>query len=87
MAGNYFVLPNEIFSLDLSANAIAVYAYLMRLEDRKTHICWAKQKTIGDAVGIKSNKTVAKALSDFVLSPTPLTLRGAVPHHLSLKKS
>ena len=22
----------------------------------------------------------------FVLSPTPLTLRGAVPHHLSLKK-
>ena len=23
----------------------------------------------------------------FVLSPTPLTLRGAVPHHLSLKKS
>ena len=23
----------------------------------------------------------------FVLSPTPLTLRGAVPHHLSLKRS
>ena len=23
----------------------------------------------------------------FVLSPTPLTLRGAIPHHLSLKKS
>jgi predicted transcriptional regulator len=64
MAGNYFVLPNEIFSLDLSANAIAVYAYLMRLENRKTHCCWAKQKTIGDAVSIKSDKTIRKALNE-----------------------
>lgn len=62
MEGKYFILPNEIFSLALSANAIAVYAYLMRLEDRKTNVCWAKQQTIGSAVGIKSPKTVAKAL-------------------------
>ena len=64
MRGNYFVLPNELFSLELSAKSIAVYAYLMRLENKKNHICWAKQKTIGNAVGIKSNKTVAKALSE-----------------------
>ena len=32
-------------------------------------------------------KTRVCPLYCFVLSPTPLTLRGAVPHHLSLKKS
>ena len=64
MEGKYFILPNALFSLGLSANAIAVYAYLMRLEDRRTNVCWAKQQTIGDAVGIKSPKTVAKALAE-----------------------
>lgn len=64
MEGKYFILPNDVFSLGLSANAIAVYAYLMRLEDRKTNVCWAKQQTIGNAVGIKSPKTVAKALAE-----------------------
>ena len=63
MEGKYFILPNDVFSLGLSANAIAVYAYLMRLEDRKTNVCWAKQQTIGNAVGVKSPKTVAKALA------------------------
>ena len=32
-------------------------------------------------------KTRVCLLYCFVLSPTPLTLQGAVPHHLSLKKS
>ena len=32
-------------------------------------------------------KTRVCLLYGFVLSPTPLTLRGAVPHHLSLEKS
>lgn len=64
MEGKYFILPNDVFSLGLSANVIAVYAYLMRLEDRKTNVCWAKQQTIGNAVGIKSPKTVAKALAE-----------------------
>jgi len=64
MNGRYFILPNELFSLELSAKSIAVYAYLMYLENRKTHLCWAKQKTIGNAIGIKSEKTVAKALEE-----------------------
>ena len=64
MEGKYFILPNDVFSLGLSTNAIAVYAYLMRLEDRKTNVCWAKQQTIGNAVGIKSPKTVAKTLTE-----------------------
>ena len=33
--GNYFMLPNEIFNMDLSTGEIAVYAFLMRMEDRK----------------------------------------------------
>ena len=36
---NYFPLPNEIFSLGLSAGAIAVYGFLLHREDRKTYQC------------------------------------------------
>ena len=36
---NYFPLPNEIFCLGLSTGEIAVYAYLMYCEDRKTFQC------------------------------------------------
>ena len=39
MKGNYFIMPNEIFTFGLSPNAISVYAYLMRLEDRKSNVC------------------------------------------------
>ena len=37
---NYFPLPNEIFSLGLSAGAIAVYGFLLHREDRKTISAW-----------------------------------------------
>ena len=30
---NYFPLPNEIYQLGLSHGAIAVYGYLLRIED------------------------------------------------------
>ena len=56
---DYFPLPNEIFSLDLSAGEIAVYAYLMYCEDRKTFQCHPSYKTIGNAVGMSKN-TVKK---------------------------
>ena len=49
---DYFPLPNEIFSLGLSTGEIAVYAYLMYCEDRKTFQCHPSYKTIGKAVGI-----------------------------------
>ncbi len=35
--GNYFPIPNEIFNMDLTASEIALYAFLMRMEDRKTY--------------------------------------------------
>ena len=45
--------------LGLCAGELAVYAYLRRCENRKTHQCWPSYKTIGKAVGMSEN-TVAK---------------------------
>ena len=57
--GNFFSLPNEIFLLGLSPGELAVYCYLRRCEDRKTHQCWPSIKTIGQAVRMSEN-TVRK---------------------------
>ena len=57
--GNFFSLPNEIFQLGLNAGELAVYSFLRRCEDRKTHQCWPSIKTIGEAVGMSEN-TVRK---------------------------
>lgn len=34
---NYFPVPNEIYYLGLSAGAIAVYGYLLHIENRETY--------------------------------------------------
>ena len=49
-SGNYFSLPNEIFLLGLSPGELAVYCYLRRCENQKTHRCWPSYRTIGQAV-------------------------------------
>lgn len=59
---NYFPLPNEIFCLGLSAGEIAVYAYLMYCEDRKSFQCHPSYRAIGRAVGLSRN-TVKKYVS------------------------
>ena len=69
---NYFPLPNEIFCLDLSAGEIAVYAYLMYCEDRKTFQCHPSYKTIGSAVGISKN-TVKKHIDGLVAKQLIIT--------------
>lgn len=56
---DYFPVPNEIFCLGLSSGEIAVYAYLMYCEDRKTFQCHPSYKTIGKAIGMSKN-TVRK---------------------------
>ena len=56
---NYFTIPNEVFQLGLSAGELAVYSYLRRCEDRRTHQCWPSYRTIGSAVGMSEN-TVRK---------------------------
>ena len=62
---NYFPVPNEIFCLGLSSGEIAVYAYLMYCEDRKTFQCHPSYKTIGNAVGMSKN-TVKKYVDGLV---------------------
>ena len=57
--GNYFMLPNEIFNMDLTAREIALYAFLMRMEDRKTYTCYPSFKTIGNSSQMSKN-TVLK---------------------------
>ena len=56
---NFFPLPNAIFDLGLTAEEIAVYAFLMKCEDRRTYTCYPSYKTIGRAIG-KSKNTVIK---------------------------
>ena len=56
---NYFPIPNEVFSLDLTPGEISVYCYLMYRENRETHQCHPSYKTIGKALQMSTN-TVKK---------------------------
>ena len=56
---NSFPVPNDIFTLELLPGEFAVYLYLVRCENRKTHQCWPSYKTIGEAVKMSEN-TVRK---------------------------
>lgn len=42
-------MPNELFTLGLSAEEIAVYAYLLFCEDRETHLCYSAFGKSGNA--------------------------------------
>ena len=59
--GGFFLLPNEISILGLSAGEIAVYAYLIFCEDRETHLCYRFRK-IGQCTGMSPN-TVRKYIT------------------------
>ena len=56
---NSFIGPNEIFVIDLSSTAIAIYCYLLCCEDRKTYTCYPSFRAISKAVGV-TKKTVEK---------------------------
>lgn len=71
-AKNFFPLPNVIFSLGLSTGDLAVYAYLMYCEDRKSHQCWPSYTTIGQAVGMSRN-TVQKYVRELEYKTLILT--------------
>ena len=58
---NYFLTPNEIFSLGLSSGEFSVYAYLLRCTNRRIQQCWPSYKTIGSAVKMSAN-TVRKCV-------------------------
>lgn len=56
----YFFLPRQLFSLDLESTEIAIYAYLMYRENRRTYQCWPSYKKISQELSIKSTNTVRK---------------------------
>ena len=62
---NCFLLPNEVFHLDLSGGAKLVYAYLLYCEDRKTYQCYPSYKRIGRNTGMSVN-TVKKYVEELV---------------------
>ncbi len=58
----FFTLPNEIFLLRLPPTAFMVYAYLLLIEDRRTHTCHPSYNTIAAATGVAKN-TAMKCIS------------------------
>ena len=58
---NFFTLPNEVFLLNLPPSAFIVYAYLLLVEDRKTHTCHPSYNTIATETGMSKN-TVIKSV-------------------------
>lgn len=86
---DYFPLPNEIFSLGLSTGEIAVYAYLMYREGRKTFQCHPSYKTIGEAVGMSKN-TVKKYVDGLIekglitVEPTAVLTKKGEEHNGNL---
>ncbi len=77
---NFSPMPNDVFYLDLSYGAIAIYGYLMHIEDRKAFQSYASYGTIGRAVKMSAN-TVRKYVSELEekqlirTEPTTVTTR------------
>ena len=88
---NVFIISNYVMQLDISATALAIYFYLMYIEDRKTYQCYPSYKTIGKALKIKSKGTVAKyvrELEDKCLiytEPTEIILKNGKKQNGNLK--
>ena len=59
---NFFTLPDEIFLLKLLPSAFMVYAYLLLIEDRKTHTCHPSYNTIAAETGLSKN-TALKSIN------------------------
>ena len=72
---NYFMVPNEIFSIGLDYREISLYAYLLRCENRKTYQCYPSYKTIGKAIGMSENTVAKYVRRSSSKSPTPRAAR------------
>ena len=87
--GKYLPMPNIIFHLGLNANEIAILAFLMSIENRKTFQCHPSYATIGEACGISVN-TVRKYVESLqrrgliYTEPTKVTTRDGRAHNGSL---
>lgn len=77
---NFFMIPNEVFSLGLKPGEYATYEFLVRCEDRKTYQCYPSYKTIGNAIG-RCPSSVRKYVTGLVekhlikVEPTKITTK------------
>ena len=69
---NFFPMPNLIFSLGLNGAEMALYMYLMYIEDREKHTCHPSFKTIGKA--LKMSKTTVKKYVDSLVDKQMITV-------------
>ncbi len=70
-------MPNEIFTLGLSAGEIAVYAYLLFCEDRETHLCYPSFRKIGQCTGMSPNtvrKYITQLEDKYLIETLPTTV-------------
>ena len=88
---NCFILSNYVMNLDLSATALAIYCYLVYIEDREKYECYPSYKTIGKALKIKSKNTVAKYVAELeekcliYTEPTEVVLKNGKKRNGNLK--
>ena len=88
---NQFILSNYVMQLDISATALAIYFYLIYIEDRKTYQCYPSYKTIGKALKIKSVNTVSKYVKELedkcliYTEPTEVILKDGKKRNGNLK--
>ena len=88
---NCFILSNYVMNLDLSATALAIYCYLIYVEDREKYECYPSYKTIGKALKIKSKTTVAKYVAELeekcliYTEPTEVVLKNGKKRNGNLK--
>ena len=69
---NFFSLPNEIFLLKFPPSASMVYAYLLLIEDRKTHACHPSYNTIAAETGL--SKSIALKSINVLLEARLITV-------------
>ena len=92
--GNCFTVPNAVYNLGLSMGTIAVYEFLLRLENRRPgkdqYTCHPSYATIGTALK-RSARTVAKYVQELVeaglilTEPTSITTKGGMKWNGNLK--
>ena len=88
--GDFFPMPKAVFRFGLDYGEIALFAFLMYCEDRKTFTCHPSYATIGSALGM-SNNTVKKYVDSlekkgFIYTePTMVRTRDGRAHNGSLQ--
>lgn len=62
-SGKFFSVPDEVFQLRLGHGALAVYAYLLYCEDRRTHQCHPSYNCSGRGGGGTQRTTPAHTVA------------------------